>query len=84
MRRAAFTSEVIRWYSETDLLNSVRVREITVAQMQIDASRIIPSTTLEGTICAYSRTVAPMTPEVVAIDGRVAIVDVRACGVILR
>ena len=38
MRRAAFTSEVIRWYSETDLLNSVRVREITVAQMQIDAN----------------------------------------------
>ena len=84
MRRAAFTSEVIRWYSEADLLNSVRVREITVAQMQIDASRIIPSTTLEGTICAYSRTVAPMSAEVVAIGGRVAIIDVRACGVILR
>ena len=57
---------------------------MTVAQMQIDASRIIPSTTLEGMSCAYSRTVVPMTPGVVAIDGSVAMADVRAGGVILR
>ncbi len=84
MRLEVFTSKVSCWYSDADLLNSARVRAMTVAQMQIDASRIIPRTTLEGISWAYSRTAVPITPELVAIEGRVVMADVRACGVILR